>query len=167
MDQAIHRFSSELEWQDTLQWICTKMCSGSTMRSPVQELELIFTGSHRPIVFHSSKTMENTWHVVWWHARNIKHMSLRYFHGLNIFIVLDTCVRQNGHRDTELEHLLHRTWPHGINVMFTSEFRHTRHDHADLATSASLTADSAFSYNSSSNSFQCDKQAYAKEEQFS
>jgi hypothetical protein len=34
--------------------------------------------------------------------------------------------------------------------MFTSEFRHTRHDHADLATSASLTADSAFSYSSSS-----------------
>jgi uncharacterized protein YeaO (DUF488 family) len=88
---------------------------------------------------------------------------LKKNHALNIFIVLDICVWQNGHRDTELEHLLHRTWPHGIRVMLTSEFRQTRHDHADLATSASLTADSAFSYSGSSNSFQCHMQAYAEE----
>ena len=87
-------------------------------------------------------------------------VALGYFHGLNIFIVLDTCVRQNGHRDTELEHLLQRTWPHGIRVMLTSAFRQTRHDHAALATSASLTADSAFSYSSSSTTFQCHGQSY-------
>jgi hypothetical protein len=141
----------KLEWQETLQRICTKMHCGYT-RTRV----IIFT--QRPIVFHPSKSWKaNATAImpgmIWWHTRNIKQMSLTYFHGLNIFIVLDTCVRQNGHRDTELEHLLHKTWPHGIRVMLTSEFRQTRHDHADLAISASLTADSAFSYSGSSNRF--------------
>jgi hypothetical protein len=34
---------------------------------------------------------------------------LKHFYGLNIFIMRDTCIRQNGHRETEPEHRLHRT----------------------------------------------------------
>ena len=86
-------------------------------------------------------------------------MALGIFHGLNIFIILDTCVRQNGHRETELEHRLHRTWPHGTIVMLTSAFRQIRHDQAALATSASLMAASAFSCKYSLNNVQCQKYA--------
>lgn len=75
---------------------------------------------------------------------DLNHIPLA-FHGLKIFIVLETWVRQNGQRETAAEHLRHKTCPQGTIVMFTSALRHTRHDHAVLAASASLTAASTFS----------------------
>ena len=65
--------------------------------------------------------------------------------GRKILMVFDTWRRQNGHLETAEEHVLHSTCPQGINETSTSLFKHTRHDHAAFAVSASLVAMSDFS----------------------